>query len=143
MSLRDSHSCQRSTEHIAPQRKESTLRNLNPAIAHLSTLLSRQRFVIEFQASVVERNGMWKRGGESIAVCDAQQGRVVFGSNFQQQVPDLFGGYRIEISSWFVGKQQRRLMNQSTTHGNPLTLPAGQSTGAMVQSILEADSFQQ
>lgn len=74
--------------------------------------------------AVMERYRVWKSSGEDIAVCDAQQCCVVFRRNFEEQISDFCGGDRIEISSRFISQQQRRLMNQSATHGNPLPLPA-------------------
>jgi len=102
----------------------SRVADVAPRLPFTSTLLARQSFVIECGAAVMERYSVWKSSGEDIAVCDAQQCCVVFRRNFEEQISDFCGGDRIEISRRFISQQQRRLMNQSATHGNPLPLPA-------------------
>ena len=58
------------------------------------------------QTAIVQSHSMWKRRGQCIAVCDAQQGRIVFRSDLQQQFSNLFCCYRIKISSRLVREQQ-------------------------------------
>ena len=51
---------------------------------------------------------------------------------------DFISGFRIEITCWFIGKDDRRIVYQSTCDRDALTLAAGKLVRLMVQPITES-----
>jgi len=94
-------------------------------------------------AALVELNCVGKAGREVIAVSDAEQSCVIFGSDFQQQTADLGSCFRIQIPGGFVGQQQGWLVNQSPAHRHSLPFAAGKTSGPLVQTVRKSHTIEQ
>lgn len=88
-------------------------------------------------------NDVRKPRGQFIAVCHAQQRRIVLCSKGEQDFAHCFRRGRIEVSGRFIGQQKRRLVNERSTNGDALTFASGKRRRAMADTVLQADSFQQ
>src|SRR5437588_11101689 len=56
---------------------------------------------------------------------------------FEEEVPELPPRDRIDAGSRFIEKQNRRLMHERASHGEPLSPAAGKQRGAPVEIRLE------
>ena len=88
-------------------------------------------------------NGVWKAGRQFVAVGDAKEGGVIFSGHLQQQGADVCGRFRVKISGGFVGQQQRRLMNEGTAYGHPLSFAAGKASRPLVQAMRKSHTVNQ
>ena len=60
-----------------------------------------------------------------------------------EQLAERDGGGMIERTGGFIGEEELRLIDERADDGNALTFPTAELAGAMVQSLTEADAFEQ
>ena len=61
----------------------------------------------------------------------------------QQQLGDGVGRRAIEVAGWLVAKKHGRIKDERSRHGGALLLASRQLGGAMIETIAEANLFQQ
>lgn len=71
------------------------------------------------------------------------EGDAILLLNLEQKVSDLASGFAIESTSWLVGQNDPRLVDEGAGDGGALFFAAGKFAGAVVQAVVEADSFQE
>src|SRR5205814_3001072 len=95
-----------------------------------------------FHYSTVEQvNGAIGVLREPFVVRDHADGRAA-GVQFFEQVHDRFTISRIEISSWFVGKENRRFAGESARDGHALLLTARKLTRQMFRPMRHAHAIE-
>src|SRR2546427_5802616 len=60
-----------------------------------------------------------------------------------EQVEDFLPGFRVELPSWLVREEERRVVRESPSDGDPLLLAAAQLVGAGAPTLRHAHEPEQ
>src|SRR2546425_3900184 len=60
-----------------------------------------------------------------------------------EQVEDLLPGLRVEFPGWLVREEQRRVVREGHSDGDPLLLAAAQLVGAVARTLCHAHEVEQ
>ena len=80
--------------------------------------------------------------GNPLIVCDHHDGEPLL-VGFLDQVEDLTAGLDVQISWGLIGEQDFWIIGQRPGNGRTLPLAAREFAGAVVESMLEPESFEE
>lgn len=82
-------------------------------------------------------------GGDAVVVGDEDHCDLCFLAEFFEEVEDFGAGFAVKVSRGFVGEEDLGLGDESASEGDPLLLSTREFIGAVLESIAEADAFEE
>ncbi len=74
---------------------------------------------------------------------DAEECGVVFGGDFEQELADDGCVFGVKVAGRFIGQKKRRSLDQGAADRDSLTFSSRESCRAVVQAVLQTNTFQQ
>src|SRR6185295_308104 len=97
--------------------------------------------LVLFDQSVTNGNHAMSARGD-IGFMRDDDDRIAFTVQALEEIHDFHAGVRVERASGFIGKQDRRMVNQRPGDGDALALSSRQFIGPMRNAICEIDCLE-
>jgi hypothetical protein len=124
----------RRTQRNSALNTEPERRTPNPDFRNLVPLLA----LVPSDDAVFDVDHAVRVFGDVVFVGD-EHDRVAFGLQTIEQRHDFVAGLRVEVTSRFVGEDDRRLIDQGTGNRYTLPLTAGELVGLVRHALVHAD----